>query len=345
MPKVRQNAETFNTRMIVGFLAQVMEGLAEKKVPEENATTIFHEIMPILKSSFSLSVPDDTLPSKPPASPFGPAFGRVKPEPVPNIPDYTGISTAELLCHCQSLGYEAEVTEIISHIIKEANAVDIGLFEVLYLKMLKRIISFHETKGISISKSPFSRLFVDLLTIYIVRYIKTEPMRPKDWAMPKVNCSCSDCAKLNAFLVDPKCKVGNFPVGKQRRYHLQGKLSEAKADCTHETLHQGSPHPLIVTKQKNKYKALKKAWDNRRYDVKKHLVEMGDGPLKSLLGDKFDVIYDLDMARLSVILVVPTSPSSSSSMLASSESVGNRVLPPLSKRKIPGGEVIIIDDD
>lgn len=78
-----------------------------------------------------------------------------------------------------------------------------------------------------------------------------EPERaPGDWSIPRFDDStcCGDCARLASFLHDPTEQQLTWPLAKPRRQHIHHRIDEAELPVTHQTLRQGSPQKLVVTK-------------------------------------------------------------------------------------------------
>lgn len=80
--------------------------------------------------------------------------------------------------------------------------------------------------------------------------------KPANWTQSvSLKCSCDDCKLLHAFLTHPTQTQTQFKVKKSRRYHIHQQLDQHKCDATHQTLRQGSPQTLVVTKTRNSFAA------------------------------------------------------------------------------------------
>ncbi|MFN3214859.1 MAG: hypothetical protein ACE367_00005, partial [Acidimicrobiales bacterium] len=73
---------------------------------------------------------------------------------------------------------------------------------------------------------------------------------PDDWSINRFDASncCSDCTQLAAFLHDADQQQLTWPLAKPRRQHIHHRIDEAELPVTHQTLRQGSPHKLVLTK-------------------------------------------------------------------------------------------------
>lgn len=81
-------------------------------------------------------------------------------------------------------------------------------------------------------------------------------VEPTNWRQSvSLGCSCGDCQELQAFLNHPTQTQTGFKVKKSRRAHLHQQLDRHNCDATHQTLRQGSPQTLIVTKTRRSFMA------------------------------------------------------------------------------------------
>lgn len=75
------------------------------------------------------------------------------------------------------------------------------------------------------------------------------PRADGDWsiALPE-GCDCDLCATLGAFLADAGVQRLEWPIAKEQRKHVHGKLDAHELPVTHETRRSGSPYTLVLTK-------------------------------------------------------------------------------------------------
>ncbi len=73
---------------------------------------------------------------------------------------------------------------------------------------------------------------------------------PGDWSINSFDDSgcCNDCTQLAAFLHNAQEQRLTWPLAKPRRQHIHHRIDEAELPVTHQTLRQGSPHKLVLTK-------------------------------------------------------------------------------------------------
>ncbi|HSL83907.1 MAG TPA: 2OG-Fe(II) oxygenase, partial [Thermoanaerobaculia bacterium] len=79
--------------------------------------------------------------------------------------------------------------------------------------------------------------------------LEEPPRAEDDWsiALPE-GCRCELCQTLGAFLADPGRTLLEWPIAKDKRRHVHGRLDAHELPVTHETHRKGSPYTLILTK-------------------------------------------------------------------------------------------------
>jgi hypothetical protein len=75
------------------------------------------------------------------------------------------------------------------------------------------------------------------------------PRNQGDWSITEhIPHDCRDCEYLKNFLSSSTTQRLVWPLAKDRRQHIHQIVSGMDIPVKHETLHQGSPHKLILTK-------------------------------------------------------------------------------------------------
>lgn len=324
--------------MAVAFLTGLFKAGVAGEVPEDVTQTIFHDIITDLADSFTLSFLSASLEkgNKKSRSVFV-LTSSTAPEPL--IDHLNSHTVAELLLLCQRLQFHMELESIVAKLVLEARTAPLDLFPNMYLPFLKILLQLLEGQNITIGDSPFPRLFQQILSKYLVRFVRLEPLPPKDWKRPTVNCACQDCQSLNRFLASPVEMVGRFAVNKKRRQHLHNQLNGT--GCTHETERHGSPQTLVVTKNQKLYLVAHNDWSMRHGVANKHLQELRKDTMKDLLADMYEPIMSLSVNKI-MQSSLAVEGSNQTSTLAPSNTASNRLLPPTKKRKV-SPEVIIIN--
>ncbi|MBM4252030.1 MAG: 2OG-Fe(II) oxygenase [Deltaproteobacteria bacterium] len=80
--------------------------------------------------------------------------------------------------------------------------------------------------------------------------INTPVRNPDNWSIqPPKGCSCDLCKELASFLRASTRVRFEWPLSKERRFHIHGIIDRHLLPVTHTTIHMGSPHKLVLTKQ------------------------------------------------------------------------------------------------
>ncbi len=75
------------------------------------------------------------------------------------------------------------------------------------------------------------------------------PRAPGDWSMQlPAGCGCALCVELRAFLADPAGTSYEWPLAKDSRAHVHGRIDTAEIPVTHQTRRTGRPYTLVLTK-------------------------------------------------------------------------------------------------
>jgi len=124
---------------------------------------------------------------------------------------------------------------------------------------------------------------VQLLEIYIRRYVKMQPKEPTDWERTlTINCECEDCHRLRRYVEDKGNKSWDFRLAEKRRKHIESQL-----DCTFHkvTIKSGTPHILRVEKTNERHKIDLRTWNNRIPVAKLQLATLSKQcPLLEIIG-------------------------------------------------------------
>lgn len=76
-----------------------------------------------------------------------------------------------------------------------------------------------------------------------------------DWSIhDKIPHNCSDCQYLENFFRSASTQKLVWPLAQGRRAHIHQMIEAMDIAVTHETIHQGSPHKLVLTKTLDLFK-------------------------------------------------------------------------------------------
>lgn len=189
------------------------------------------------------------------------------------------------------------VAPFVSKLVANAYQLPAVEFHALWLPFLRCLIPILASNAIPLDTPYCHQLFSALLQAYLDGYVGHEPTKDRNLVLRGVDCSCSDCESLNAFLASPTQRVGFFAVNKQRRGHLHRGLDSCGVDCTHETRRSGSPQTLVVTKTFQHNKKMRLDWKSRFMLAEGQIRQFKQGHLSLLLGPNYATI--VNMAHLS----------------------------------------------
>ncbi len=99
-----------------------------------------------------------------------------------------------------------------------------------------------------------TRLLWEHCARFLARRSARPPAAPKDWKQ-SVNwkCTCTDCAVLKRFAINPAEQILRLSLAKARRQHVHNIIDEHELDMTHVTERQGRPYTLVCTKTRTVY--------------------------------------------------------------------------------------------
>lgn len=75
------------------------------------------------------------------------------------------------------------------------------------------------------------------------------PRTDDDWSIElPAGCSCELCDRLDGFLSDPARRTLDWPLAKEGRSHVHGRVDHAELAVSHLTRRTGRPYTLVLTK-------------------------------------------------------------------------------------------------
>jgi hypothetical protein len=217
-------------------------------------------------------------------------------------------SLASFLCHCKTMGYNAELLHVVQMLNEKAIDVKVtrfgrlDLLQMFFLPLLKNLVLQLKEKGVECHETPFQQLFQHTLGSYVVRYVEGEPETFKDWARPTVVCVCKDCRLLNTFLSSPTEQSRRFARKRQRRRHLQNQLP------FNGFTFEEDKRALVITKGDVIYhddyynfstvEEVRKRWSERCDEARKYFAELPTDLLMGLLSDLYEPIISLSVNEI-----------------------------------------------
>ena len=105
-----------------------------------------------------------------------------------------------------------------------------------------------------LTPSQLARIDLGPVARHCVATLRRELSQPErdsgDWSIVELHrpeC-CKDCTHLAAFLTDPVQRKLVWPLAQTRRQHIHQRIDDAELPVTHETIREGSPYKLVLTK-------------------------------------------------------------------------------------------------
>ncbi len=131
------------------------------------------------------------------------------------------------------------------------------------------LMHFHKRYRKSVTAGWGHTAFRQFVTEGLRTKVESGSRDPNDWSIRDDNrCQCQDCQMLNRFLNSNSHQRIVWPLAQQRRRHIHNIIDSMRLPVTHQTERTGSPHKLILTKQKALF-----AEDNACFEKSKTLLE------------------------------------------------------------------------
>ncbi|MDA8021320.1 MAG: 2OG-Fe(II) oxygenase [Thermoanaerobaculia bacterium] len=83
-----------------------------------------------------------------------------------------------------------------------------------------------------------------------IESILAKPARdPNDWSIiPPSGCDCNLCQEMAEFLAERSVQRLEWPINKEKRRHIHGRIDSHELPVQHVTRRSGSPYTLVLTK-------------------------------------------------------------------------------------------------
>lgn len=121
--------------------------------------------------------------------------------------------------------------------------------------LLSHLVQLLRSAAKSMTPTLRAALDLEVLAEHCTQHLETRLAVPArsadDWsiALPK-GCSCKLCAELGAFLTDPLSKRLDWPLAKEKRGHVHGRIDAHELPVRHQTKRSGRPYTLVLEKTK-----------------------------------------------------------------------------------------------
>ena len=154
----------------------------------------------------------------------------------------------------------------------------------LFLPFISSLCSHLKSRANRQATSTEQGFIVQLLEIYIRRYVKMQPKEPTDWERTlTTSCGCEDCGRLRRYVEDKGSQFRDFRLGEKRRKHIASQLD---GTFNKATIKSGTPHILRVEKTNEKHKIDLRVWNDRVPVAKSQLATLSKHcPLLEIIGE------------------------------------------------------------
>lgn len=172
-----------------------------------------------------------------------------------------------------------------------------------FLESIVTLLSQRSNPDLRKQTRPFICSLLHTLTKHFAR---CRPNASVDWSQSdgsrgygSKNCSCGPCRALDAFLADPKERVGRFRYNESIRKHLRYELDSL--DFKFNTEQGKSPYTLVITKTTNRRERELREWKGTISALRKKLegLDVLLEPLGISATDAADVDAQLEAADAS----------------------------------------------
>ncbi len=218
-------------------------------------------------------------------------FGRSSCSYYDPPPSLVGTDMADIYGYCLDYGLTAEKEGILEKFKQEANDIEPSKSQIVIIPFLQQLLTVLEAHRVPASSEPYPCYFQTLIISCIHRYVGMEPAQNKvgQTVYPcDALTTCVVCPSLDKFLADGSRATAKFPENERHRTHM---LKRLPLYCFRtETIKQGSPYTLVVTKRELGWKLEHEEWEKRRNLL---ADEIRSTKFEEVLGRKFEDILEM----------------------------------------------------
>ncbi|OXV08675.1 hypothetical protein Egran_03562 [Elaphomyces granulatus] len=269
-----------NSAFVVGFLTCLHDSSQDIRLDQTEVTDIYKSILAKAIKVFKI----DTLTQPQPRS--GPSWYGAVEKRGPGQGSISWGTMINLFKQCDVIGIDtSDVLEVLRRRALELREEALeSMYSQFFLPFISGLCLYLKSRTSRSATYTEQNFIVQLIEIYIRRYVKTPPKEPTDWKRTlTINCSCEDCRLLRRYVEDKHNKIGDFRLIEKRRRHIENWLDGTFRKATIRT---GPPHTLRIEKTNERYKIDQKAWNNRATIAKSRLTALSkDSPLVDIIGE------------------------------------------------------------
>ena len=312
LPYVKRNVT--NKGVTLTFLGTLFECYKKNQIRKEVVWNLYRDIMNVLGPDLFKLDESVTFSKKPK---YTPIYGNCR-NSIPYIYGRNSISSssgggpsapsltsclepgeiAGLLGQCLSLGLKNEVQSILHEILNKWEYYPIAAFESIWIPFLRALVMVTPWPDQTLME--YRPFFQSIINSYIRRYLGEEPPTIVDRHPSRRVCVCGVCELVDRFLRDPEQQTGRFTYKKSIREHLEQEIGRYYEHTTDTT---GSPHTLVIKKNKAEFKTKRAVanYKERCERTRRNLISIGIPALNKLLGTTGDELINFKSVRNKLI--------------------------------------------
>ncbi|KAI0486047.1 hypothetical protein F4859DRAFT_353251 [Xylaria cf. heliscus] len=182
------------------------------------------------------------------------------------------------------LGEQRDI--LIKKITFEATHINATNFEDLWIPLLQDLLFDSEELKIPLSDQSWQHFYQTVLESFLLTYVGKALPKP-DLVRKPVSCSCTECRKLNQFLLSPIQRVCSFhELFFSQRTHALQIFPDSRNDCRNS----GSPNFIITKVEDPIIEGERHSRAKRKLRAVEHLSGFDPDKLKTVLAEKHGVI-------------------------------------------------------
>ncbi|MCJ1401326.1 hypothetical protein MMC11_004538 [Xylographa trunciseda] len=291
--------DVFKKKFVVVFLGAVYDAYKEEHIHKELVTDLHRDLLNFLGPElFKLDNSTSSSKRSKYSTPYG--YGARQPDPslsnCPKPKDFVG-----LLEQCLSLELDEYYQVILQEFVQKSESIPLAAFGSIWIPILRQFLMMinnrlHEDNH----RDDYRRIFSTVLNNYIFRFLGVEPPKSTMSTPLARGCGCTECRRVDLFLLDPAQEIGRFALRKSIRDHLERQFGRFHK-CT--TDHSGSPHTLVIAKNEAEYKAKRGAasYEERVVEARTLISSIGLPALNRLLGTTGNELVEFNSVRNKLI--------------------------------------------
>ncbi|MCJ1319407.1 hypothetical protein MMC15_004743 [Xylographa vitiligo] len=294
--------DTLKKKFVVVFLRAVYDAYREGHLRKNLVTDLHRNLLTYLGPELfnnKNSVPSLKR-SKYPV-PYG--YGAIQPvASLSNCPKPGDF--VDILEQCHSLKLDEFYQDILLQFVHKSEDIPVEAFVSIWIPIIRQFLMTTNARFndiLSTHRDNYRHVFSTVLNNYIRRFLGVEPSRPTMSTPVRRGCGCTECRKVELFLVDSAQQYDTFALKAPIRDHLEKQFGRFHK---YTTVSRGSPCSLVIAKDEAEHKARRAAasYKGREEEARKLISSIGLLPaLNRLLGTTGNELVEFNSVRNKLI--------------------------------------------